>query len=205
MQKQYSLPHSSSPSRKHSYLWALSLLMIVGFSGTKFLRMSLAPHSVPLNALAENPLPSVSQLKEHLRYLTPSQKKEVDLIARTVFGEARGEKSVKSLQAIAHVILNRVKDKQWPRSIQAVIFQKNQFSCWNETDPNYYAIQSVTFNNPEFRQAYQATLMALLSQEEADITHGANHYHARWVNPAWAHQKKMIRVAEIQQHIFYKA
>lgn len=202
MQKQYPSYHSS-PSRKHSYLWGLGLLVILGFSGTKFLRISLAPHSVPFNALKKNPLPSVSDLKEHLRYLTPSQRKEIDLIARTVFGEARGEKSLQSLQAIAHVILNRVKHPHWPQSIQAVIFQKNQFSCWNEADPNYYAIQSVTFHNPDFRKAYQATLMALVSQ--ADITHGANHYHARWVNPAWANQKKMIRVAEIQQHIFYKA
>lgn len=203
MRKNYSSPHYSSSFQKSRYFWLAGLLILIGFGGNKFLKASLAPHSFSLEQLAHNPLPSSTDLKTYLQHLSPSQKKEVDLIARTVFGEARGERSFKSLQAIAHVILNRVKNRNWPNSVEAVIFQKDQFSCWNETDPNYYAVQSVSFNNPDFRQAYQATLIAMLSSK--DITHGANHYHARWVDPTWAHQKNMIRVAEIQQHIFYKA
>jgi N-acetylmuramoyl-L-alanine amidase len=197
------LPPSSLSSRKSRVFWLFSLVVVMGFNGTKFLRFSLSPHSIPMRTLSQNPLPSIPDLKEYLQHLSPSQKKDIDLIARTVFGEARGEKSFKSLQAIAHVILNRVKGQNWPNSVQAVIFQKNQFSCWNQTDPNYYLTQSVTFNNADFRQAYQATLVAIMSK--TDITHGANHYHARWVDPTWAHKKNMIRVAEIRQHIFYKA
>jgi|SRR3989344_1364940 len=205
MHKNYlSLFQSSASPRRTRYGWVFGLLVILGFSSTKLLKGSLPYAATPSSELAKNPFPGTADLKEYLQRLNPAQKKEVDLIARTVFGEARGEKSFDSLQAIAHVILNRVKDnKNWPNSVRAVIHQKNQFSCWNEGDPNYGAVQSVTFNNPEFRQAYQATLAALLSEE--DITHGANHYHAKWVNPSWAQQKNMIPVAEIEQHLFYKA
>lgn len=196
-----SSPEKDSLMDKSSYFAFFTVLALLGFTGSYLL---FDHYRNPLYALESNPLPSLSDLKGYLRPLSPSQRKEIDLIARTVFGEARGEKSIHALQAIAHVILNRVKDhRNWPNSVQAVILQKNQFSCWNEQDPNYYAIQSVTFNNPDFRQAYQATLLALLS--DTDITHGANHYHARWVNPTWAQQKNMLRVAEIHQHIFYKA
>lgn len=204
MKKNYLIPQKQSFPQRSRYFLIAGLCVAIGFSSNKFLKSSFDSHSFSLDQMTRDSLSSPLSLEMYLTTLSPVQKKEIDLIARTVFGEARGEKSFDSLQAIAHVILNRVKDhKNWPNSVEAVIFQKNQFSCWNETDPNYFIIQSVSFNNPEFRQAYQATLAAMLSQQ--DITHGANHYHARWVDPTWAHQKNMIRVAEIQQHIFYKA
>lgn len=203
MEKEYLTPLQQS-TWKVNYVFFFTLVVAIGFGATKALKNYFDRPTLPSLLLNENSLPSSKDLKFYLEQLNPAQKKEVDLIARTIFGEARGEKSSYALRAIAHVILNRTRDRRnWPNSVQAVILQKNQFSCWNETDPNYYAVQSVTFNNSEFRQAYQAALVAMLSDK--DITHGANHYHAKWVNPLWAHQKNMIRVAEIQQHIFYKA
>ena len=142
-------------------------------------------------------------IKKELKTLSPTEQKDIDLIARTVYGEARGEKSPQALEAIAHVILNRVKDqKNWPFSIREVVLQKQQFSCWNETDPNFYIIQSVSFNDRHFQACYKAALNAFKIKN--DLTGGANHYHAKNVHPTWARKKHMIRVAQINKHIFYK-
>ncbi len=143
-------------------------------------------------------------LKEKLKRLSLKEQEDIDLIARTVYGEARGERSLQALQAIAHVILNRTRDKNnWPSSIKEVILQKEQFSCWNEKDPNFYKIQSVSFNNKDFLRCYKATLDAFFAK--TDLIHGANHYHAENVFPRWARQKNMIKVAQIQKHIFYRS
>ncbi|MDC0349195.1 cell wall hydrolase [Alphaproteobacteria bacterium] len=191
-------------SSKKRYFWIISLFGIIGISSvTTLKKIASQPNEISFTEPGVQLL-TTTKLKEHLRNLEPSKRKDIDLIARTVFGEARGENSFQALQAIAHVILNRVKDgKNWPSSVRDVILQNKQFSCWNQRDPNYYKIQSVTFNNTAFRQAYQATLSALSSN--TDITNGANHYHANWVAPRWSRRKNMIRVAHINKHVFYKA
>ena len=52
----------------------------------------------------------------------------VELLARLVNGEARGE-SYEGQVAVAAVILNRVKSPKFPNTIASVIYQKGQFSC----------------------------------------------------------------------------
>ncbi|MDL2225463.1 spore cortex-lytic enzyme [Eubacteriales bacterium OttesenSCG-928-M02] len=52
---------------------------------------------------------------------------DVNLLARAVYGEARGE-PYKGQVAIAAVILNRVKHAQFPNSISGVIYQPGAFS-----------------------------------------------------------------------------
>lgn len=147
---------------------------------------------------------ATANLKDQLKKLNAQQQKDIDLIARTIYGEARGEKSFNSLKAIGHVILNRTRDhKKWPSTIEDVILQKGQFSCWNQTDPNFYKIQSVSFNNKLFLKCFKAALHSYFAQD--DVTKGANHYHAREVSPWWAKKKNMVLVAQMDRHIFYKS
>lgn len=76
------------------------------------------------------------------------RKREVEVLARTIYGEARGE-TVRGKEAVACVVLNRVqraKDRSgywWGDSIESVCFKPWQFSCWNENDPNHQKILSV--------------------------------------------------------------
>lgn len=51
---------------------------------------------------------------------------EVDLMARLIWVEARGE-SAEGQQAIAEVILNRLVTEGFPKTIEEIIFEKNQF------------------------------------------------------------------------------
>ena len=52
----------------------------------------------------------------------------IDLLARLINGEARGE-SYKGQVAVGAVVMNRVKSSEFPNTISGVIYQKNQFSC----------------------------------------------------------------------------
>ena len=53
---------------------------------------------------------------------------ELDLLARAVYAEARGE-SFDGQVAVAAVILNRVENNGFPDSIRTVIYEPQQFSC----------------------------------------------------------------------------
>lgn len=52
----------------------------------------------------------------------------VELLARLINGEARGE-PYQGQVAVGAVILNRVKSTNFPNTIAGVIYQKGQFSC----------------------------------------------------------------------------
>ena len=66
--------------------------------------------------------------------------KDRDILARTLWGEARGE-SLAGQIAVAWTIRNRVNDgkaKSWWGEGYAGVCQKPyQFSCWNKSDPNF--------------------------------------------------------------------
>jgi len=80
--------------------------------------------------------------------LHSQRKREVDVLARTIYGEARGE-TVRGKEAVACVIMNRVRRAQerggywWGASVEKVCLKPWQFSCWNEHDPNREKIQQV--------------------------------------------------------------
>ena len=61
---------------------------------------------------------------------------DLPVMARTVFGEARGEPHEGRL-AVAHVILNRARSGGWwDAGVSEVCLKRWQFSCWNPGDPN---------------------------------------------------------------------
>ena len=132
-----------------------------------------------------------------------SQRQSIDLIARTIYGEARGEKKPQSLLAIAHVILNRVEHKNWGDTTQEVITQPLQFSCWNRNDPNRSLIQTITLEDKGFRKAYRAAIAVM--QRTIDPTKGATHYHSVHIKkPQWAKTKSMRSTGKVGNHLFYK-
>jgi N-acetylmuramoyl-L-alanine amidase len=53
--------------------------------------------------------------------------KDVAALARIVYWEARGECDEGQI-AVANVVINRVKDRRWPDTIEKVIAQKAQFT-----------------------------------------------------------------------------
>lgn len=130
---------------------------------------------------------------------------EIQIMARTVYGEARNQ-PWQGLVAVAEVIRNRAaKPSWWGTDISTVCGKPYQFSCWNLNDPNRLVILDATFD--ELRQAIAACLFVLSTK--SNITNGATSYHTLetpkgtkvWP-PDWA--KEMTKVAVVGSHVFYK-
>ncbi len=125
----------------------------------------------------------------------------VDVLARTLWGEARGEPTKQGREAVASVVLNRTKEPdRFGGTVKEVCKKRKQFSCWNSGDPNLPKLLKVTESDPVFAEcmAIATTAVAALL---ADPTSGATHYHAKSITPAWAIGK--IPCARIGSHLFY--
>ncbi|MCB9996602.1 MAG: cell wall hydrolase [Rhodospirillales bacterium] len=126
---------------------------------------------------------------------------EIDVLARTIWGEARGEGSA-GMQAVANVVLNRARrGGWWGDDVIAVCQKPYQFSCWNKDDPNYRRLQRVDTNDLYFATAKRMARRAVYGALP-DITEGADHYHAAGITPLWSAGERPVAV--IGNHIFYK-
>jgi N-acetylmuramoyl-L-alanine amidase len=134
------------------------------------------------------------------------QQLEIDTLARTLWGEARGE-GTDGMQAVAHVILNRVAVAQkhgkywWGNNIIQVCQKPYQFSCWNRSDPNFKKLQAVDETDLYFATAMRLARRAVIDALGEDVTNAATHYHADSITPYWA--KNEAPSAKIGDHIFY--
>ena len=129
---------------------------------------------------------------------------EEEIFAKTIFGEARGE-SLSGQEAIANVILNRVKFAQnhpswWGKTITEVCLKPKQFSCWNMDDKNYPLLQENLQENALYQICKRIVKRALAGLLK-DNTNGATHYHASTCSPYWA--RHLVPCAEIGHHLFY--
>ncbi|CDF82659.1 Conserved hypothetical protein [Pseudomonas knackmussii B13] len=132
------------------------------------------------------------------------QDRDVDVLARTLWGEARGEGAA-GMVAVGWTIRNRAaKPSWWGRDIVSVCQAPYQFSCWNKSDPNYpYLSGAKQIPAGEYLRAREASL-AVISGSQPDPTGGATHYYATTMAkpPAWAAQAK--RTATIGRHVFFR-
>lgn len=135
---------------------------------------------------------------------------DIDVLARTVWAEARGEQ-LAGQAAVAWVVKNRSRDakRRWPRTIAEVCKQRLQFSCWNPGDPNLQKLLTVTLDVESFARAHGIVTL-VLANEIRDYSKGANHYHttkaphgAQHWPPTWA--VAMEKTAQIGAHEFLRA
>ncbi len=139
--------------------------------------------------------------------MTSYNEQDLDTLARTIFGEARGELrhpngGMKSLYAVAHVVKNRTKHTQYSSCVHEVCQQAWQFSCWNVKDPNRDILLKATFSDTVFQQCYLAATTVLFGDIE-DCTKGATHYHSMAIDAPYSaigHHPTTI----IGHHLFYK-
>ncbi len=131
---------------------------------------------------------------------------EIDTLARTLWGEARGEGTA-GMEAVASVVLNRAVIAQekggywWGNNIIQVCQKPYQFSCWNRSDPNFREVMDVCAGDLHFATALRIAARAVAGVLK-DPTGGATHYHAAGASPCWAKGEKPLTV--IGKHIFYR-
>jgi len=130
-----------------------------------------------------------SAAAQHAAVSSKLSAEELELLAKIVYGEARGE-SYEGQVAVAAVVLNRVKNPNFPNTIKGVIYQPGAFTA--VTDGQFYLTPNET--------AYKAAKDAAAGW---DPTGGALYY---W-NPAtttnkWIWSKPIT--TQIGSHVFAK-
>jgi spore germination cell wall hydrolase CwlJ-like protein len=130
-----------------------------------------------------------------------SQQAEENCLARAVYFEARSESDLGQL-AVAKVILNRVKDPEYPKTICGVVYQGSgrrnscqfSFACDGLPD-DVRSAQS-------WAHAKKIARQAIAGDAQVAAISTATNYHADYVKPKWA--KSMKRLIKIGRHIFYE-
>lgn len=131
--------------------------------------------------------PNASEANQPVKTSHGLSQKEIDMIARAVYGEARGEPYIGQV-AVAAVILNRVESNKFPNTPSAVIFQPLAFTA--VADGQIWLTPNET--------AKKATLDALNGW---DPSNGALYYF----NPVTATSKwiwSRPQIKKIGKHIF---
>ena len=158
--------------------------------------LSLILNAAPVPPLAEAGLSSVPP-------------DDLDTMARTVWGEARGEELL-GQAAVAWTIINRVraarKDRAhfgwWGDAVADVCLAPSQFSCWLKTDPNLEKLRAAHIGQPSFARAFGICAL-VVAGDVADPTNGSTHYYADSIPPpAWT--VVMQPRARIGAHSFFR-
>ena len=134
---------------------------------------------------------------------------DVMCMAKNIFFEAAVESTAGKL-AVAQVTLNRVKSKNYPNTICDVVYEGRhhasgfpkrnqcQFSWYCDGRGDEPAESQLWIDSQDL-----AKYVILRQGDLIDITDGATHYHAKYIDaPRWAGQKKVT--AKIDEHIFYR-
>ena len=125
---------------------------------------------------------------------------DTEIMAKTLYGEARGE-GISGLEAVANVIINRVKHPcWWGKNIREVCLKPMQFSCWNIDDPNRKKLMADLSDDPIFDVCRRIAVRAIRGLLK-DTTKGSTHYHTLKSYPKWANA--LVPNTQIGNHIFY--
>jgi spore germination cell wall hydrolase CwlJ-like protein len=138
----------------------------------------------------QNPLPASVFSK-------PEQK----CLANGIYFEARGE-SVRGQAAVAQVILNRVRNPAYPKTICGVVYQNED---WRNRCQFSFACDNIkdrVNSQAHWRIARDVAMAVTAGRIWLPQVGSATHYHAVYVRPKWA--KTMEKVGRIGLHVFYR-
>ncbi len=118
---------------------------------------------------------------------------EEEILSLTIYGEARGEK-IEGQVAVGCVIRNRLERGD---RYQEICLKREQFSCWNTSDPNYSTLIELAeilnsgrnITNPAYQQCLWVA-KGIIDDLIKDNTNGSKNYltNDRFHNnrPSWA-------------------
>lgn len=148
-----------------------------------------------LNNMEKSIIRLGDRLSLPINNLTPRQvlamtvnKEDIELLARVIHGEARGEPFIGQV-AVGAVVINRVLSSYFPNTFRGVIYQKNQFSAVNDGQIN------LSPNSTSYRAAEEAL-------RGTDPTMGSMYYYnPKTANYQWWFETRR-RMVTIGDHIF---
>jgi spore germination cell wall hydrolase CwlJ-like protein len=133
---------------------------------------------------------------------TEFRNKELHCMATAVYFEARGEPE-RGQQAVAQVVMNRVRSPYYPKTICGVVYQ----GSFNRTGCQFSftcdGIPDRATNKEQWEASMRVAKQVIERKVWVDEIGYATHYHATYVNPKW---KTLVRrITQIGVHIFYLA
>lgn len=165
--------------------------------------------------LEEEEIPPVAVVKPKPK---PVDQKQLKCLATNIFYEA-GSESEKGKQAVARVVMNRVKHGFAPNPC-SVIYQAStklipiDTEEYLDNDPIMKRVKLCQFswvcesdrrplnvNDPRYKQSERIAYNVLAYDSYKDVVPSTVlFFHNLWVNPMWPYRK----VAQIGNHIFYE-
>ena len=161
-------------------------------------------------ALVQSGTAEMMPLSQHLSNLEPMiDPRELECMAKNIYFEAAIESTAGKI-AVAQVTMNRVRSRHYPDSICKVVYQgkhhSNGFPVRDRCQFSWYCDGKgdEPRPTPAWKDSVEIAEYIIRTPSLLDITDGATHYHADWMEkfPKWAHQKK--KLVKIDTHIFYK-
>lgn len=132
-----------------------------------------------------------NESKNNISYAVSSNTSDIQLMARAINGEARGE-PYEGQVAVGAVILNRVKDSRFPNSISGVIYQSGAFTAVSDGQIN----APISENSTVYKAAQDAI-------NGWDPTGGAVYYfNPDTATNSWIWSRQVIKT--IGKHRFCK-
>ena len=133
---------------------------------------------------------------------------ELECMSKNIYFEAAMESTAGKL-AVAQVTLNRVKSHHYPNTVCSVVKQgkhyESGFPVRDRCQFSWYCDgkhDTPSVGGRMWKQSQEVAEYVLENKELLDITDGATHYHADYIeNPRWAIPRH--RVMQIDTHIFY--
>lgn len=151
-------------------------------------------------AASKEAAPTVIRYNDAFLAAQPAPKGDAqwECLRSAIYFEARGE-SLKGQFAVAEVILNRVDDSAYPRTICGVVKQTSSKGCQFS-----YVCDGIKDVMNDKTAADRAGRIARVMIDGAPrtLTAGATHFHTHKVKPSWSRQ--FPRTASIGGHQFYR-
>ena len=152
--------------------------------------------------------------------ISAEEARERYCMAEAILFEA-GNQPLAGKVAVGEVIMNRVRSKRYPNTVCGVVHQGPISSWWkkkhnkivpvrNRCQFSYYCDgKSDKLTRWEkthtWTNVLKATIYVMTTDVEIskfNLTNGATHYHATYVDPHW--NKYLQQTVRIEDHIFYK-
>ncbi len=124
----------------------------------------------------------------------------VACLAQAISYEA-GNEPISGQEAVAQVILNRLRHPAFPKTVCGVVYQGSE----RRTGCQFTFTCDGSLKRPRSAGSMaQATLVAerVLDGTGTTLIGGATHYHADYVSPYWA--PSLVKIIDIGAHKFYR-
>jgi hypothetical protein len=125
---------------------------------------------------------------------------QIDCLAEAIYYEARSE-DVRGQYAVAEVVMNRVKDRNFPDTICEVVFEGQYRDTGCQFTFTCDGSRKAQPRGEAWDRARAIALNVRLGLNKP-MTRKATHYHTDYVDPYWS--DSLVQTAVIGTHIFYR-